>query len=1072
MTQTLSPAPRFDKLKRVLSELFQFDQADLDFGIYRIMNAKREEITRFLDDDLLPQVGAELGKLAGGNRAELEAKLKEETENTLRYGGDPEKSQPVQELRAKLAATADVSALEADIYNDLAGFFRRYYQNGDFLSLRRYKRDVYAIPYEGEEVKLHWANADQYYVKSSETFRDYTFHLPASNGEGARRVHFKLADADTATNDTKAETGKERRFVLADPPLTEENGELTVRFTYRASGEKQTKLNEAAAGTVFAQKGFDSWLTALKDPRPTEKNKTRTLLDKQLADYTAKNSFDYFIHKDLRGFLRRELDFFIKNEVLHLDDLETEGETRALAQLARVRAMRGVAHKVIEMLSQLENFQKKLWLKKKFVVSTDYCVTLDKVIQNAPELLDEVALSEAQRREWVRLFAIDELTGDPLGVTPAYSEPLTRAFLEANPFLVLDTQFFSATFKDKLLSGFDDLDAQTDGLLVKSENFGALNLLQARYKEQVKCIYIDPPYNTGGDGFAYKDNYQHSSWLSMIQDRLITSISVLADEGLVFISCDDGEEHRLRAMVESSTNKPAFMANLIWKSRQNVDSRAVNNISNDHEFVLAYGTRLRGAEKDLNKYSNPDGDVRGPWMSDNMVGLANRAARPNLHYHIFVFQQDTAVIEAKNTTVEIDHKILKLPAELMFKHTFDDGELVFLCVSIELDKIHSSGIVPSPLDGREVKPGLYTCPDKGWRFDPGSMARRISENRILWPSSGNGRPRKKTFERELKSDFTGFSSVVGYTADGTKNLKELFGPQIDLSFPKPVLLLKTLVDQASEAFDTILDYFAGSGTTGHAVINLNREDGGSRKYILVEMGDYFDTVLKPRIQKVVYSKDWKDGKPVSREGSSQLVKVLRLESYEDALNNLEVAKPATEQTELDFSGDAMKGFREDYLLHYMLDVETRGSASLLNIDGFRDPFAYELKIATSSAGETQPTKIDLVETFNYLLGLRVETTETVQGFKVVTGQTPAGEKVLVIWRNLDEQDDAALEAFFEKQGYASRDATPDLAFDVAFDLVYVNGDNTLQNLCGEHETWKVRLTEEAFQRLMFDVRDV
>ena len=181
MTQTLSPSPRFKKLRDVLSELFQFDQADLDFGIYRIMNAKRDEITSFLDDDLLPQVQTELGKLAGGNRAELEAKLKQETENTLRYGGDPDKSQPVQELRRQLAAAADLGALEADIYNDLAGFFRRYYQNGDFLSLRRYKKDVYAIPYEGEEVKLHWANADQYYVKSSEAFRDYTFTLPAVN---------------------------------------------------------------------------------------------------------------------------------------------------------------------------------------------------------------------------------------------------------------------------------------------------------------------------------------------------------------------------------------------------------------------------------------------------------------------------------------------------------------------------------------------------------------------------------------------------------------------------------------------------------------------------------------------------------------------------------------------------------------------------------------------------------------------------------------------------------------------------------------------------------------------------
>ena len=259
MTKSVSPPipaalehPRFNKLKRVLEELFQFDQADLDFGIYRIMNAKRDELTRFLDVDLLPQVQSELSKLAGGNRAEIEKELADTLKNAASLGvPDPEGLPKVKELRAKLNVTADLSAVEADIYNDLAGFFRRYYQNGDFLSLRRYKRDVYAIPYEGEEVKLHWANADQYYVKSSEAFRDYTFHLPAVNGtdsasgigNSVRRVHFKLVDADTDANNNKAETGKERRFILAEPPLLEENGELTVRFTYRASGEKQTKLN-------------------------------------------------------------------------------------------------------------------------------------------------------------------------------------------------------------------------------------------------------------------------------------------------------------------------------------------------------------------------------------------------------------------------------------------------------------------------------------------------------------------------------------------------------------------------------------------------------------------------------------------------------------------------------------------------------------------------------------------------------------------------------------------------------------------------------------------------------------
>lgn len=1031
-------SPRFGKLKRVLEDLFQFNQAELDFGIYRIMNAKREEIRRFLDVDLLPQVQLELGKLAGGNRAEIELKLKQETENTLRYGGDPEKSQPVQELRRQLAAADDVGALEADIYNDLAGFFKRYYQNGDFLSLRRYKKDVYAIPYEGEEVKLHWANADQYYVKSSEAFRDYTFHLPTTDGEGGCRVHFRITDADTEANNNKAENGKERRFILADPPLEETNGELSVRFTYRVSGEKQAKLNAEAADTILAQAGFDGWLSALKEPRPTEKNPKRTLLDKQLGDYTSKNSFDYFIHKDLRGFLRRELDFFIKNEVLQLDDLEAEGEARALQQLARVKAMRGVAHKIIEMLSQLENFQKKLWLKKKFVVSTDYCVTLDKIIENAPGLLGEVAGNEAQRSKWVRLFALDELKG--------YSEPLTTAFLEANPFLVLDTQFFDSAFKDKLLANFDDLDAQTDGLLIKSENFQALNLLQARYREQINSIFVDPPYNAVASEIAYKNEFKHSSWLSLITDRVAASKPLMNEQGIFCITIDDYEYHRLQFCLTQLFGEDNYLATALIRSNPSGRS-TVKGFAINHEYSLFYAAtehlseigRLQHSEQQKERYGEievVDGvEKRFEWENFRKSSAeSNRSDRPKQHYPIY-YDVNSGKLRIPEMTWHEAQNCWEILEES------DEGEsIIYPLNSSRSEKVWQWGYERArtsfdKLKVVEVKGALEVYKKKYW-----------NEGGVL-PRTWWDKP--------------------SYSArdSGTAFITNLFRDKQAFDFPKSVnLVMDSLRVARATPATTTLDYFAGSGTTGHAVINLNREDGGSRKYILVEMGEYFDSVLKPRIQKVVYSKDWKDGKPVSREGSSQLVKVLRLESYEDALNNIEVRQPTTGQSALDFSSDAMKGFREDYLLHYMLDVETRGSASLLNFESFQNPFAYELKIATSSAGETRPTKVDLVETFNYLLGLRVKTVETLQGFRVVTGANPAGEQVLIIWRNLQEKDNAALDAFFDKQKYNPR--------DMEFDLIYVNGDNNLQNLRREDESWKVRLIEEEFQRLMFDVRDV
>ncbi|MBS4032298.1 MAG: site-specific DNA-methyltransferase, partial [Clostridiales bacterium] len=276
--------------------------------------------------------------------------------------------------------------------------------------------------------------------------------------------------------------------------------------------------------------------------------------------------------------------------------------------------------------------------------------------------------------------------------------------------------------------------------------------------------------------------------------------------------------------------------------------------------------------------------------------------------------------------------------------------------------------------------------------------------------------------------------------------------------------------------------FAGSGTTGHAVINLNREDGGNRKYILVEMGNYFNTVTKPRMKKVIYAKDWKDGKPQNRHvGVSHIFKYIRLESYEDTLNNLEFSRTAEQEQQLSLSAN----FFDEYLVSYMLDIESRDS--LLNLDRFKKPFDYKLKITQNN--ETKETAIDLVETFNYLLGLAVtgqratvrfnaipddkgeyenavKLTEDKHGnyaFKAIEGLLPNGNRALIIWRNLTEDlaaDNAALDAFF--MIYCAEAKGKD------FDAIYVNGDNNLENLRRESEQWKVILIEIEFGKRMFE----
>lgn len=473
----------YDKLLAKLTEIFQLDRADLDFGIYRIMNSKRDEIVRFLENDLLPQVKQVLAK-AQGDIGSAGVEELHTLENQIRAAGmNPDDSPKVRELRAKHAGGGDLGALEQEVFNHLYSFFRRYYDEGDFLSLRRYKEGVYAIPYEGEEVKLHWANADQYYIKTAEHFRDYTFKV-----NDGRRVHFKLVEAQTERDNNKE---KEKRvFILKDEnPVTEEDGELIIRFEYRndPAKRKQKDLSDAAEKAILATAPA-LWKAALTAKAPTEKDSNRTVLTKHLTGYTARNTFDYFIHKDLGGFLRRELDFYIKNEVMHLDDIESETAPKVEQYLAKVRAIRRVASKIIDFLAQLEDFQKRLYLKKKFVVETNYLVTLDRIPE---ELYSEIAANEAQREAWVRLFAIDKIKEDM--TTPSYSIPLTVAFLDAHRSLVVDTKFFDWRFPIKILASIEgDLFAQIEGVLINSDNFQGLRLMQQRYRNQVDCTYTQP----------------------------------------------------------------------------------------------------------------------------------------------------------------------------------------------------------------------------------------------------------------------------------------------------------------------------------------------------------------------------------------------------------------------------------------------------------------------------------------------------------------------------------------------------------------------------------------------------
>ena len=1049
------PAPgsteQLDRLKALLREMFHLDRGDLDFGLYRIMNLKAAEVVRFLDHDLLPQVKTKLNLTTAEERAELERDLEDARKAASKLWIDSEVDTPpaITEMNRRLTEMKKDADAEADVYNHLANFFDRYYSDGDFVSQRRYSsggRSAYLLPYDGEEVKLHWANADQYYVKTTENYASYVFTADA--GGKPRRVRFEIAAADNEKDNVKEVNGRQRRFVLVGGrrSVTVEENDLVVRFAHRplTDGEKkrwpgnggtqQGRIDRATTERVLAAVPPD-WRIPLSAPAPTDADSERTLLAKHVERYTAKNSFDYFIHKDLGGFLRRELDLYLNTDVLNLDDLEQGDAARLDRALARVRAVRHVGRKIIDFLAQLEDFQKRLWLKKKFVLETHWCVTLDRV----PEALHpEIALNAAQCAEWVALFAVDEIAGDLTNSGVAWSDPPSPEFLEANPHLVVDTRHFDRDFTDRLLAALSDagpLEEQTDGLLIHGENFQALNLLQARYRGQVECIYADPPYNTDSSSILYKNDHKDSSWLSLMDDRLRLGKTFLRDGGILCCAIDDEEAWRLRALLQDVFDKEI---GVVPVRSTPIGRTSVGKLSPTHEYALFYGGEkaapgtLVKTEKEERRYPFSDEHGRYAWRNLLRTGTDDRRAdRRKSYYPIFVGEDDTLrVPEMEWNEQSSEYRILEQPR--------DDETVVWP------DKYQ---------DGEKVEKRW----ERGWK----RVSEEAGEYRVQRDGNGPGTEGISIhFMQRMDADSTPKTwwgdAKYASSNHGARVLKELFVDN-PFDYPKSVALVEDCIRTAGgEPGARVLDLFAGSGATGHAVVNLNRADGGRRRYVLVEIGRHFDTIVLPRMKMVIHSADWKKGKPVSRKGVSQLFQYVSLESYEDAMDGLVVAPPSDERTDLLTKYPEMA---EDYRLRYALGVETSGSASLLGQE-LRDPFAHTLSVVRDGVRREVP--VDLPETFNYLLGLRVESRRRIDGVLAVTGTDAEERKCLILWRNVDQTDHAALDAWFDR--HRER-------FAGWLERIWVNGDHTLNAMQRDGDTWTAETIEPVFRELMFGKSD-
>jgi adenine-specific DNA-methyltransferase len=1056
----MSQPTSFEQFQTFLREMFQYDNNDLDFGLFKVLRLKRNYIEQFIngdsEQDLRQIVQGEMAAIRsaesedereslGRYLTELGRKTKDAWAALLPEPNDAEKQVRLKQAVAaleeqdKLAATlqrlerwlatqrVSLGHLEAQLYNYLLNFFELYYQNGDFGYNSR-ASNAFKVPYEadydGSDTLFHWKHKDSYYIKTGASFPEVkldvlgqkvVFRLQAGGDEGAEA---------TAQNNNKESDIKQYRLAgIAQESSADSSNTWVLRFTLAKASTPKAEVYQqlwqaAFAGVTHAPadiapyllegnenksvfndlgkdhdkaeggqiKGInqlrlsqDKYFEAIaKHPafRALGSNgdkRVETLkqdvtaqalyaIDKALNRFYVGQDADYFIHKDLHGFLTREKDRFIKNVIF--SDLDTLLARQVEpATLIIARGFNAVAARIIEFLDVLETFQRNLFTLKKKVVDTHWLISVGKIdAAFYPRIIANPRLIDYWASEFkCAVTSIEDVA--------------------AHPTLVVDTSLFSNTAEreliEEIIGSFDRLDEQTDGLLIHSENWQALNLLQDKFRERIQCIYIDPPYNTGGDGFLYKDSFRHSSWASMIEDRLALAKGFLGQTGVLFASIDDKERLQLERLLAEAFGAGNRVEELIWA--QNSNKNKSPTYSTNHEYIEVFAKNLETVKAIPAMFREP---------KPGYAEIMELVERLNPDYPTItdieseisrLFEQHKREVkeELEEQGVEFD-KILD-PWKGLYNYNRaeyrdQNGDYVDeLSARSSLAKIWiwresdtSMPQVKQDSQKAEFRDPLHLAfrfyeprhpetnntsphPKRGWAWPYERMEGQTScfvelerDKRIVWGKNEKKIPQIKRFLHEAETNVS--KSVVLDYSDGEKDLTNITGKTRTFASPKPVSLINRLVEQSTSAGDWVMDFFAGSGTTVHAVLQLETK----RRFVISEMGEHFDTILKPRIARVMYSAHWKAGHPGAANRHRHIIKVQRLEQYEDVIANLDTA----------WNDSTLP---EGIPVSYLFRPEQNRTQLSLNL---KRPFDNRLRVGR--AREEQA--IDLLESWAYLQG--------------------------------------------------------------------------------------------------------
>jgi adenine-specific DNA-methyltransferase len=346
---------------------------------------------------------------------------------------------------------------------------------------------------------------------------------------------------------------------------------------------------------------------------------------------------------------------------------------------------------------------------------------------------------------------------------------------------------------------------RNDNFIIKGDNINVLQSLLPIYKNKIKLICIDPPYNTGGNKFNYNDNYEHTKWLSFMEERLKIAKAILADDGIIYIHCDDRENAYLKILCDEIFGREHFVTNLIWRKKAG-GANDSNDIAVEHEYILAYRKKKNGIYKiplDTKtiasyKYVDEKFDIHGKFK---IKDLNDPSLTDSAGLHFDIECPDGTVLKANKHQWKCNEKT--------FKERLKDNRII-------IKKIKNKW---------KVYYKIYLNEQRG---------------KLNFNKDGNLIPRGRNLSSILFD--------IALNKDGTTDIKNLFDGEKPFSYPKPVKLLKILIQSASKSGDIVLDFFAGSGTTAQAVLELNQEFD-NRQFILIEQMDYINDVTTPRIVK-------------------------------------------------------------------------------------------------------------------------------------------------------------------------------------------------------------------------------